>query len=180
MPPARKIGIIIGSKSDLPQCIYGLRYLDAAQRLNVVKVSFVRVNSIHRNTPDVLKLLEFVHLSRAVDALVIGAGLANHLTGTCDAYLRHTLKNDLIVVFGVAFENPLDPGTQAASLSITKVPGTQVVFNNYIGADGFLQACMAAAEGYSVLPKINLPLPKPGEELTLEQAIAEAETKIKK
>lgn len=176
----RRIGIIIGSKSDLPQCIYGLRYLDAAQRLIAVEVLFVRISSIHRNTPDVLKLLESVHRAHALDVLIVGAGLANHLTGTCDAYLRHTLKNDRIVVFGVAFENPLDPGAQAASLSITKVPGAQVVFNNYVGTDGFLQACMAAAEGYGVLPKIKLPLPKPGEELTLKQAIAITEEMLKK
>lgn len=63
--------------------------------------------------------------------------------------------------------------TQAAILSITEVPGTQVVYENgngpFVGREGFFQACRMAA--ILELPKIKLPEPKPTVDLSLEEAL---------
>ncbi len=80
-------------------------------------------------------------------------------------------------MIGVAFQDPNNAiHTQAAELSISEVPGTQVVFNDgwarFIGPDGFRRACQYAISGE--LPVITLPEPRPPVSLTLEQAIAEA------
>lgn len=119
-------------------------------------------NSQHRHTKTVQERLEeYVNLPREqkIDALIIGAGWANHLTGCSDAYLRNTLGNDKIPVYGVAFKDKKNPkNTEAAILSITQVPGTQVIFRDYVGSRCFLRACQDVVEGE--LPQIKLkPIP---------------------
>ena len=63
--------------------------------------------------------------------------------------------------------------TEAAILSITEVPGTQVVFKDeegsFVGREGFLRACIAATKGN--LPKIVLPGPKSIMDLSLQEAL---------
>jgi hypothetical protein len=130
--------------------------------------------SIHRNTEILLFKLR-QELAPVVDVLITGAGWANHLTGTCDAYLRYTLRNDHVVVVGVAFEDANeDQHTVAAMLSIKAVPGTQVVYRDeqgkqFVGYQGFADACRFAASGQ--LPVIKLPEAKSPLVRTLEEAI---------
>jgi len=168
----RKIGIIVGSESDFPQCYLGFQYLWENVLDHNLVVPFVHVTSIHRNTDKQLQDLEKFSKQPAeekVDALIIGAGWANHLTCTSDAFLRNILHDDQIVVYGVAFMDPANQKhTQAAILSITEVPGHQVVFRDYVGSDGFYRACYDASN--DELPKIKLPLPKPPLEFTLREA----------
>jgi len=168
----RKIGIIIGSTSDLAQCAQGLKFLTEAVQRKAVEVMWVKAMSIHRNTDEVLRVLRILNalpVDIQPDALIIGAGWANHLTGTADAYLRYTLHNTKIVVVGVAFEDPREPKhTEAARLSITEVPGTQVVFNDLVGPEGFEAACRFVVAGK--LPTIILKEPKPPREFSLEEA----------
>lgn len=171
MKKKRKIAIIVGSKSDLAQCYAGLEILDKCDQ--EVEVVGVYVRSQHRNTLEVQKLLEQLVLME-VDVVIIGAGWANHLTGCCDAFLRYTLRNDKLVVIGVAFEDAdNDKHTKAAVLSITEVPGTQVVFDNqgstFVGALGFTNACLLAA--VKELPQIKLPSPKEIHDFTLKEAL---------
>jgi phosphoribosylcarboxyaminoimidazole (NCAIR) mutase len=165
----RKIGIMVGSDTDLPQCLDGLAYLKQAQDHEECEVVVVLTNSIHRNTEEVLEnLRRFSHL---LDVWIIGAGWANHLTGTCDAFLRYTLKNTKTHVFGVAFEDRKNPDyTMAAILSITRVPGTKVIFNGYQGANGFLRVCQDAVKSTD-LQKITINPAKLAVKRTLEQAI---------
>jgi len=172
----RKIAVMIGSDSDLSQCVSGLRYLSEMKKRGEVRVEKVVTGSIHRNTLAVLKNLTIFSRDR-LDALVVGAGMANHLTGICDAYLRYVLKDKRIVVIGVAFSNEgHSKATQAAVLSITHVPGTQVVFfDDFIGTGGFLRACKYAVE--RELPHIELKNPKGVAERTLKAALADAEKK---
>ena len=155
----RRLGIIIGSDSDLSQCYEGFKYL--LEKINERKMNqncWIDTASIHRNPLTVQGLLhQYANepVDEKVDALIIGAGWANHLTGMADAFLRNVLRDNQIVVFGIAFEDKDKPiNTEAAVLSIIRVPGTQVVFDNYIGADGFLRACQDAVEGK--LPEIKL------------------------
>lgn len=170
----RRIGIIVGSESDLVQCIEGFDFLQSSVIAGEVEVPFVHVTSIHRNTEKQLADLRKFSgqpSGEKVDVLIIGAGWANHLTCTSDAFLRNALCDDRIVVYGVAFEDPSNPEhTQAAVLSITEVPGRQVVFRDYVGSMGFYWACRDAVS--NELPQIKLSQPKQWLELTLPQARA--------
>ena len=165
------MAIIVGSISDLSQSDKGFKFLNTVQ--DKVDVIGVYVRSQHRNTLDVQKLLKEL-VQKKVDVIIMGAGWANHLTGCGDAFLRYTLLDDRIVVIGVAFEDAGNPmHTEAALLSITEVPGTQVVFQNengpFKGREGFFQACKVATE--KELPKIKLPEPKPTRDLSLQEAL---------
>lgn len=172
----KRIGIMIGSDSDLPQCYDGLKYLEKAEKRGRCEVVKAITNSIHRNTEEVLENLKLYN--NKVDIWIIGAGWANHLTGTCDAYLRYTLKNTQTVVFGVAFSDPENElHTITAEASIIMVPATQVVYDKYIGAEGFLRACVDAVEKFDKLPKIKIGAPKPVVKRTLKQAIEAAKPK---
>ena len=131
-----RISIIVGSISDLSQCDKGLKFLNAlphANRKQKVEVTGVYIRSQHRNTLDVQALLTKLQKEK-VDVIIVGAGWANHLTGCCDAFLRYTLRDDKITVIGVAFEdNTNTRHTVAASLSISEVPGTQVLYSDSSG-----------------------------------------------
>lgn len=165
-PLAIRIGIMIGSDSDLKQCQAGLKWLAAAH----ARVEVVLTNSIHRNTMAVLDHLE----DYLVDVWIIAAGKANHLTGTAAAYLTYGLKRKTPVI-GVACEGKTPEETLAAILSIVQVPGTQVIFDRekQVGAEGFLYACHLAVEGN--FPEIKIPEDKPWVARTLPDAIAEAD-----
>jgi len=166
----RKIAVIIGSKSDLAQCHQGLKILK--KNSEGVEIVGIYIRSQHRNTLDTQELLRELTALK-VDVAIIGAGWANHLTGCCDAFLRYTLKNNHLVVIGVAFEGGNETRNKAAVLSMTEVPGTQVIFGEsqyvYFGTVGFVKACLFAITGD--LPTIKLPEPKSIADLSLEEAI---------
>lgn len=171
----RRIAVMIGSKSDLPQCFDGLQVLKQAEESDLAYDITVVVASIHRNTLDVHDYLRRFS-DEGYDALIIGAGWANHLTGCSDAFLRYTLGDMKVVVIGVAFEDKKNlRHTETAVLSITEVPGTQVEFSGHTGSDGFLAACVFALDGE--LPEIRQPEGKPTVEMTLIEAIALADEK---
>jgi len=182
----RRIGIMIGSDSDLKQCLPGLLLLKEAVDKKMATVHAVYTNSIHRNTDKVLLHLrlntrvEEIQPFDLVDVWIIGAGWANHLTGTADAYLRYHMKNDRVPVIGVAFESDDPDKTLAAILSIEAVPGTQVIFDRkrHVGKEGFMNACFDAV--YAELPKMQIPAPKKTRIRILDDAIATAMQAIKK
>jgi len=177
MPQKRRIAIIVGSRSDLPQCLKGLMYLRELAKAGYIEFVVFHVASIHRNTKRVEEIL--TNLIGKVDVIGVSAGWANHLSGTCDAYLRNTLEDDKIVVFAGAFQDKANPEhTQAAVMSIKHVPDSQVVFKDYIGEDGFLRMCMGMFE-MDPLPKIKLPKARFAMEMTLDRAIEEAEEMVK-
>jgi phosphoribosylcarboxyaminoimidazole (NCAIR) mutase len=174
----RKIAVMIGSDSDLKQCVPGLEYLETKAMEGVIKNRpKVITCSIHRNTCLVLDHLRRLAKSD-VDCIIIGAGMANHLSGTCDAFLRNALKNDRLIVIAVAFKHNDRINTSTAVLSITRVPGHQMVFNNYIGEEGFLAACRFAVEGK--LPAIAIPPYRETIHRTLTEAINEAKRLLEK
>lgn len=170
----RRIGIMIDSDSDLAQCSEGLEFLKKAEESGLAKVVAVITNSIHRNMKIVLQNLTI--FTPMVDVWIIGAGAANHLTGTCDAYIRYQLKNDFVAVVGVAFEDKKNPlNTRAAWLSMAQVPGTQAILHlrGLVGEEAFFDACRFAARGLWPT-KFALGQPKPTAVRTLDEALAEA------
>lgn len=174
----RRVAVVIGSISDLKQCHAGIAYLRRKQRDGLVEVICVYVASIHRNTEAVLAFLRTCY---NIDVMVLGAGRANHLTGTGGAYLTNTIGNLDTVVVGVAFDGGQDHPrwTEAARLSITEVPDTQVVWHNgddvqFVGSDGFLAACQWLVETPE-LPIIKEPKQRPDKMMTLDEAYAAAE-----
>jgi hypothetical protein len=180
----RRIAVIIGSKSDLPQCLEGLLVLEKACKAGEIELvnGGIIISSVHRATTATLHLIK--GLSESVqppDVLITGAGRANHLTGMADAYLRYDLRDRRVLVVGVGFDDPVNPRyTQAAELSVSEVPGTQVVFEDrqdkFIGSHGFLRSCEFAVHGN--LPAIRLPESKPQEFFRLEEAISQASDEI--
>jgi len=177
----RKVAVIIGSKSDLPQCLVGLRVLENSQKQEEITImaNDVLVSSIHRATRETLDFLTAMSgADQPPDIIITGAGMANHLTGMCDAYLRYCLRDTKIVIVGVAFyDRTCQDNNLAARLSISQVPDTQVIYSDdagtFIGSDGFRRACEFAIKGE--LPVLTLPEPKPQERLRFSEAIAIAE-----
>ncbi len=167
----KRLAIILGSRSDLKQCTEGLRLLREQSEFNVM----VHIRSQHRNTLSLQQLLKELS-SLKVDVIIAGAGWANHLTGCTDAFLRYELKNNFTRVIGVAFEDENDDRhTQAAILSITEVPGTQVIYKNamdemFVGLKGFLKACeLAISPELNNFPDIKLPDARAAEDLSLDE-----------
>jgi len=172
----RKLGIILGSVNDLAQCETGLKYLDSSSR---AEVPFVKVISAHRNRKKLVESLTRFVETQAVDVIIAAAGWAAILPGVIEAFLRYEKQNTSIHVFGVALEDPNNSThTQAAILSITQLPGVEVIYDDYVGSQGFYRACRDAVQGN--LPTIQLPAAKEPLELTLETALAMIEDKRRK
>jgi len=164
----RKIVIILGSKSDLKQCAKGLGALATHMNRDEVEVVGVYVKSIHRHTEALLKLLRALSAAGQTDVIIAAAGKAAHLPGCIDAYLRNHLRDTNITVIGVGFEGETEQDNLAAKLSITQVPGTQVIFAGQ-GSEGFYGACLTACEAQE-FPVITLKEIPPDLEMTLDEA----------
>lgn len=164
MSQPRKLAIIIGSKSDFAQCTKGVRYLMKAEENGLIQIITphpdhkIIVASVHRHKKYLFtEIIPFL-IKEKVDAIICGAGWAAHLIGMIDSHLRFDERNDTITVIGVAFsDEKIQRHTDAAVLSISEVPGTQVIFDDivHVGARGMLYACEFAVEGD--FPKITLP-----------------------
>lgn len=179
----KRIGVMIGSDSDLPQCIAGIKFLLGCEEKREIELMNFDTNSQHRNSDTVNGRLTEYRIRNwpegYEDILIIGAGAANHLSGCAEARLRYTERNATIRVYAVAFEDVKDPeNTLAAIKSITKVPGHQMIFRNYVGADGFLRACQDAVNDTELQP-LKLPPLKDAPRRTFMTALKEA-LRIKK
>lgn len=174
MSEMRKIAVVMGSDSDLPQCVAGLEYLQERGNEGRINVRSVETRSVHRNMEALFTWLYGIRVHFDPDVILAGAGMAAHLPGMLDARLRYSLSDTKIVVIGVAFENDQDPGTLAAKLSISHVPGTQVVWHDnqgqFVGPDGFYRACVVAADGG--LPQIALPKARAPQSRSMQEVLA--------
>ncbi|MEI7497763.1 MAG: hypothetical protein WCK11_00585 [Candidatus Falkowbacteria bacterium] len=154
------IGVMIDSITELPQCREGLAILDAAEKQGNIKFGGLFVNSIHRNTMTVINnLIMHTAPKGAITRWIVAAGKANHLTGTCDAYLRYAMGSQ-VPVFGAVFTNEEDPDESllAGILSIIQVPGHQVIFDP--DNPTFEHACREALVATELLPFIKARPPK--------------------
>jgi len=164
MTRPRKVAIIVGSTSDFTQCTEAVTILANAEQTGKIKVitpapndKFI-VASIHRHKDYLLNTVLPLLIERGVTAIICGAGWAAHLPGMVDSHLRYDLGNDTISVIGVAFDDAnYNRHTDAAILSISEVPGTQVIFDEktHVGANGMIHAVDIAIN--SKLPPITLP-----------------------
>ena len=177
MTEKRKIAVIIGSMSDLNQCATGLEYLVEMKKAGKILFYYVDVSSQHRHTLNTQRILnEYADMDwqHRPDALIIGAGWANHLSGCSDAFLRYVRKNKTIRIFAVAVEDIDNPKhTEAAKLSISEVPGNKMISQDengkqFVGANGFLNACRMAVK--EKLPKIALKAPPEYKRMFLQEA----------
>ncbi|MEA3463963.1 MAG: hypothetical protein U9R14_02730 [Patescibacteria group bacterium] len=173
----RKTGIIIGSLSDLDQCLRGFEYLIKMVEKKLAEVYWVDASSQHRHTliiQSILAQYSMVPAGEKIDALIMGAGWANHLSGCADSFLRYTLQDGDITVIGVAFEDPENlTHARAAILSSSEVPGNQMILENdkgesLVGEKGFLWACQHAVEG--TLPKVKAKTPPEYKRMTIYKA----------
>lgn len=161
--------VIVGSENDLKHCAEGLSTLYAISSLGRIIVN-VHVKSVHRHTEKLLALLRAYSATGQIDSIIAGAGKAAHLPGCIDAYLRNHLGDTKIHVIGVAFTSGNKLDDEAAVLSITQVPGTQVIYAGQ-GSQGFKKACQMASVAKN-LPEITLAAIPPDMNLTLDQARA--------
>jgi len=197
MSKPHQVAVLIASQSNLGECVAGLRLLgeaaangqielcevprvltlkksaDGQSRLNVIGVA-----SMHRNMTTVLDLLTawYNQGKQRPDVIITGAGLANHLSGCTDAFLRYILGDTQVTVIAVAFtDKKRDPDGRVASQATSFVPGTETIWKDpdtgqeLIGSEGFRRACILAIEGN--FPEINAPKPREPKALTLEEAI---------
>ncbi len=150
-------------------------WLQEQQTKGLVHVYRAYVKSTHRHKKKLLWLLDSLHYAdpeKKVDVIIAGAGKAAALPGDIDAYLRNELGDTSIKVVGVAFKSKTKGDDEAAALSITKVPGTQVTYAGQ-GEAGFLKACKMALD--DSLPEIHLAEIPPSLDLNLAQFIELAE-----
>lgn len=145
--PRRRVTVLVGSKSDLPQAEIGLSWLKASADTRVMVVS------CHRN-PDVLCDLARTRFHGS-DVVIAGAGKAAALPGIAKSWLCQ-FGFPQIPVIGVGFEGNTTEDNRAAIDSIECLPGQPVELDpeghTYFGPEGFVQACEAAVQA-EFLPK---------------------------
>lgn len=170
MKNKRNLVVILGSENDLKQCEAGLMTLQAFERQNQNQIKLiVHIKNAHRHTSALQDLLTALSKKREPYVIIAAAGMAAILPGSVDSYLRYELKNTTIPVVGVALKGKNEEENLAATLSITKVPKTQVIFAGE-GTDGFHQACVMFCERENY-PEITLPKIPPSQTMSVGEAL---------
>jgi len=150
----KKVRIILGSRSDLPQLRETIREL----RKNHVGVDFykipVDVMSIHRNPKDAW-IFVFTENCKGADAIFYCGSKAFAAPGVLDGFAAAAELGTSI--FGIALGKGGSEELDAAILSIKQLPGQYVIMDEdnepYSHADGLKAAVTRFAEG-------NMPEPK--------------------
>ena len=129
---AKKVAVLMGSKSDLPKledCITTLKSLQLETE--------VRVMSAHR-TPEIVGAFANQAEANGFGVIIAAAGGAAHLAGVVAA---HTL----LPVIGIPIENGAFKGLDAL-LSTVQMPGGIAVATVGVGNGGAMNAALLAAE----------------------------------
>lgn len=129
---AKKVAVLMGSKSDLPKledCIVTLKSLQLETE--------VRVMSAHR-TPEIVGAFASQAEANGFGVIIAAAGGAAHLAGVVAA---HTL----LPVIGIPIENGAFKGLDAL-LSTVQMPGGIAVATVGVGSGGAMNAALLAAE----------------------------------
>jgi len=152
----KSVLIICGSDSDLPQVLSICEGLPWAMRMRV------DVISCHRNPEVIRRLAKSRRILRYYLVICVG-GMAFALPGVLDSW-THYYERDVRIA-GVALGDPGSENLLAAQLSITKIPGKPVIFDEvsgqaYTGAEG-LRVLLNLAESGMSLPPANPRKEKP-------------------
>jgi phosphoribosylaminoimidazole-succinocarboxamide synthase len=150
MPDARRVLVICGSKTDLPQ-VQRVCEEYTADQLGIQ----VDVMSCHRNP---LELMEFAEQLQAKkwDMLVCTGAKWLELPGDTAAWMNFYEKD--IRVAGVALGKPGTEARLAAVLAIKQLPGNPVIMNEitgevYAGETGLRELLNRVVEGEFLPPK---------------------------
>ena len=127
----RRIGIIMGSRSDWDTMQHASATLDTLQIEHEV-----RVVSAHR-TPDLLFEYADTAIDRGLQVIIAGAGGAAHLAGM-------TASKTRLPVLGVPIQSQALGGMDSL-LSIAQMPGGVPVASMAIGKAGAVNAALMAA-----------------------------------
>ncbi len=131
-PNAPLVGIIMGSKSDLPTLQH------AADTLTALRIPFeIKIVSAHR-TPKLMFDYAQSAEARGLEVIIAGAGGAAHLPGM-------TASLTLLPVLGVPVESAALQGLDSL-LSIAQMPGGIPVGTLAIGKPGAINAALLAAK----------------------------------
>ena len=133
---AKKVAVLMGSKSDLPKleaCIETLKSLQLETE--------VRVMSAHR-TPEIVGSFANQAEANGFGVIIAAAGGAAHLAGVVAA---HTL----LPVIGIPIENGAFKGLDAL-LSTVQMPGGIAVATVGVGSGGAMNAALLAAQMLSL------------------------------
>ncbi len=126
----RKVGIILGSESDLP------RMQEAAEVLDSFKVKYeLAVASAHR-APGLVHEWVSTAAERGIVVIIAGAGMAAHLPGVC-ASLTH------LPVIGVPLRSGALDGVDALYSVVQMPPGVPVAT---VAIDGARNAAYLAVQ----------------------------------
>ena len=127
-----KVGILMGSDSDLPVMEEGAKILE-----EFGVPCEMRILSAHRTPAEARKFVEGA-LERGFKVLICGAGGAAHLAGFCAA---HTM----IPVIGVPLEGMMPGGMDALLATVQMPPGIPVA-TVAVGKAGAKNAALLAIE----------------------------------
>ena len=138
---AKKIMIIFGSESDLPEIKRAGIYDNLSGNISM------HVISCHRNPQEIM---EFVKNLEGVDVVIGVGGKALALPGAIDAW-AHYFKNKVRVA-GVALGEQGSDALLAAQLSIKEIPGQPVIMDEisgkvYSGAGGLRDLLVRIEKG---------------------------------
>ena len=125
----RKIAVVLGSDSDLPQVRKGLQLLEEME-----VASDLRILSAHRTPEDVREFARGAH--EEYDVVVAAAGGAAHLAGVISSYTN-------LPVVGIPIQTQALGGMDSL-LSTVQMPGGVPVATVSIGEAGALNACLLA------------------------------------
>lgn len=167
----RRVVVIAGSKNDLiKKGRAAIKYLIDKRDKGAVEIVGIHVSSCHRQPKSTRELVKKYHEKCNIDFILAIAGKAADLPGFIDAYLRNELYDYRIGVIGVGLPGATLRDTLAAELSITDIPGNQVIY----AGQSILEGCVMACD-YPV-PEIKININPSAEDFeSLEQILAMTE-----
>jgi 5-(carboxyamino)imidazole ribonucleotide mutase len=135
----KRIAVILGSKSDMPQVEGGLKALDE------FKIGYeLKILSAHRNPEELKKYIKGLE-RRGIKVVIAGAGLSAALPGVVSSYVD-------IPVIGVPLYSRAFKGLDSL-LSILQMPKGVPVATVTVGSSGMVNAVVLAAKILSLSDK---------------------------
>src|SRR6266568_5395553 len=109
----RKLAVIVGSDSDLPQIAAGINLWRISERRGLADIHFIFTCSAHRNPEDLDRLLIDL-INSGVDCVITAASKLAALFGDADAHLRNKFHNTSVHVIALPLKGKTKRATTAA------------------------------------------------------------------